>query len=65
MIKLNGMFSVSRKIGCLLEIKKMIGTVIEYTIIHKESIYMNGNLIMIQKNVFSAKKDFFTKLRSI
>ena len=65
MIKLNGMFSVSRKIGCLLEIKKMIGTVIEYTIVHKDSIYVNGNSIMIQKNVFSAKKDFFTKLRSI
>jgi hypothetical protein len=65
MIKLNGMFSVSRKIRSLVEIKKMIGNVIEYTIVHKDSIYVNGNSIMIQKNVFSAKKDFFTKLRSI
>jgi len=65
MIKLNGIFSVNRRFGSLVEIIKSIGSITEYTIVHKDSMYELNGSIMLKKNVFSAKKDFFTKLRSV
>ena len=65
MIRLNSFFTVNRKIGSLVEIVKKIGSVIEYTIVHKDSMYLLNGSIMIQKSVFNKKNDFFRKVRSI
>jgi len=65
MVTLTKVFKVNRIINSIVEIVKTINGYTEYTLVLKNSIYFKNEVIMINPLVFKAKKDFFTKVRSI
>jgi hypothetical protein len=66
MIKLTKIFKINYRINKIVEIVKTIGNYSEFTITLKDNIIVdNDGYVSIKESVFNAKKDFFTKLRSI
>jgi len=65
MIPLTLVFSITRKIGSIIEIMKKVNGKIEYTLVPVNSINDNGTITMIDKKIVERKKDFFRKIDSL